>query len=145
MESWPTLRSASLRARLARPIVGRCSIRRPGPAPRGETAPRVRPAVRRRCAESPRRPRVARGSEDTRRSFPRGDPDPTGPGPRRRRPSAVLHLETRGMHRTRRRSPEGGTLMADCPECGRAIEKSNLIEGELFTCPDCGLELEVTV
>src|SRR5213079_2471647 len=83
---------------------------------------RVRPAVRRRCAESLRRPRFARGSEDTRRSISRGGPDPTGPGPRRGWPSAVLDLETNGMHRPRGRSPEGGT----------------------FPCPDCGLELEVT-
>ncbi len=34
--------------------------------------------------------------------------------------------------------------MTECPECGRAIGKANLIEGEIFPCPDCGLELEVT-
>jgi len=34
--------------------------------------------------------------------------------------------------------------MTECPECGRAIEQTNLIEGEIFPCPDCGLELEVT-
>ena len=34
--------------------------------------------------------------------------------------------------------------MTECPECGRAIEKQNLIEGEIFPCADCGLELEVT-
>jgi len=34
--------------------------------------------------------------------------------------------------------------MTECPECGRAIEKRDLIEREIFPCPDCGLELEVT-
>ena len=34
--------------------------------------------------------------------------------------------------------------MSERPECGRAIEKKDLIEGELFPCPDCGTELEVT-
>ncbi len=34
--------------------------------------------------------------------------------------------------------------MTECPECGRAIEKKDLIEGEVFPCPDCGTELEVT-
>ena len=34
--------------------------------------------------------------------------------------------------------------MSECPECGKAIEKRDLIEGEIFPCPDCGVELEVT-
>jgi alpha-aminoadipate/glutamate carrier protein LysW len=34
--------------------------------------------------------------------------------------------------------------MTECPECGRAIPRANLIEGEIFPCPDCGTELEVT-
>ena len=34
--------------------------------------------------------------------------------------------------------------MTECPECGRAIEPKDFIEGEIFPCPDCGLELEVT-
>lgn len=34
--------------------------------------------------------------------------------------------------------------MTECPECGRTLERRDLIEGEIFPCPDCGLELEVT-
>ena len=34
--------------------------------------------------------------------------------------------------------------MTECPECGRAITKTDQIEGEIFPCPDCGVELEVT-
>ncbi len=34
--------------------------------------------------------------------------------------------------------------MTECPECARPIEKKELIEGEIFPCPDCGIELEVT-
>ncbi len=34
--------------------------------------------------------------------------------------------------------------MTECPECGRAIQRASLIEGEIFPCPDCGLELEVS-
>ena len=34
--------------------------------------------------------------------------------------------------------------MTECPECGRPIEPKDFIEGEIFPCPDCGLELELS-
>jgi len=31
-----------------------------------------------------------------------------------------------------------------CPECDAALQAKDMIEGEIFACPDCGSELEVT-
>ena len=34
--------------------------------------------------------------------------------------------------------------MAKCPMCGAEVEKEpGMVVGELFECPDCGIELEV--
>ncbi len=33
--------------------------------------------------------------------------------------------------------------MAECPECGAAIEMEGLEQGEIVPCPECGAELEV--
>lgn len=33
--------------------------------------------------------------------------------------------------------------MPDCPECGASFEMKNMEQGEIFTCSDCGIELEV--
>jgi len=33
--------------------------------------------------------------------------------------------------------------MAECPECGYAFELENMEQGEIFTCKDCGIELEL--
>jgi len=33
--------------------------------------------------------------------------------------------------------------MVECPVCGLQLEQNNLIKNELFSCPDCGAELEV--
>ncbi len=34
--------------------------------------------------------------------------------------------------------------MTQCPECDGAVENATMILGEVFPCPDCGTELEVT-
>jgi len=34
--------------------------------------------------------------------------------------------------------------MTECPECAADLKPKDLIEGEIFSCPDCGTELEVT-
>jgi len=34
--------------------------------------------------------------------------------------------------------------MTECPECAAELQPKELIEGEIFSCPDCGTELEVT-
>ena len=34
--------------------------------------------------------------------------------------------------------------MTNCPECEGVLQKNNMIEGEIFSCPECGTELEVT-
>ena len=36
--------------------------------------------------------------------------------------------------------------MTQCPECEAMVENENptLLAGEIFPCPDCGTELEVT-
>ena len=34
--------------------------------------------------------------------------------------------------------------MTECPECEAPVENHALILGEIFPCPDCGTELEVT-
>jgi len=31
-----------------------------------------------------------------------------------------------------------------CPECEAVVQKGDKIEGEIFSCPECGVELEVT-
>ena len=36
------------------------------------------------------------------------------------------------------------THQANCPECEAAIALNDPIEGEIVSCPDCGVELEVT-
>jgi len=33
--------------------------------------------------------------------------------------------------------------MVVCPECDKEWDAGNLIKGEIITCPDCGVELEV--
>ena len=34
--------------------------------------------------------------------------------------------------------------MTSCPECEAAVAPKEMIEGEIFSCPGCGSELEVT-
>ncbi|MBU0474765.1 MAG: lysine biosynthesis protein LysW [Bacteroidetes bacterium] len=35
-------------------------------------------------------------------------------------------------------------MMAECPLCGSDVQKEpGMVVGELFECPDCGIELEV--
>ena len=34
--------------------------------------------------------------------------------------------------------------MTNCPECDASLVKSDMIVGEIFSCKDCGTELEVT-
>jgi alpha-aminoadipate/glutamate carrier protein LysW len=34
--------------------------------------------------------------------------------------------------------------MTNCPECDATVENQTKIMGEVFPCPDCGTELEVT-
>ncbi len=34
--------------------------------------------------------------------------------------------------------------MTQCPECEAAVENPTMVPGEVFACPDCGTELEVT-
>ncbi len=34
--------------------------------------------------------------------------------------------------------------MTQCPECDAAVMQKDMIEGEVFACPECGVELEVT-
>ena len=36
------------------------------------------------------------------------------------------------------------TLQTNCPECDAAIALNDPIGGEIVSCPDCGVELEVT-
>lgn len=36
------------------------------------------------------------------------------------------------------------TLSTHCPECEALIELSDVIEGEIVVCPECGADLEVT-
>jgi len=33
--------------------------------------------------------------------------------------------------------------MTECPECGAALQRKDMVQGEIFSCPDCGTELEV--
>ncbi len=34
--------------------------------------------------------------------------------------------------------------VAECPECAANVElKADVVEGEIVTCPECGVELEV--
>lgn len=36
------------------------------------------------------------------------------------------------------------TITAECPVCGADVElPQGTVQGELITCPDCGVELEV--
>ncbi len=34
--------------------------------------------------------------------------------------------------------------MTNCPECDATVESRAMILGEVFPCPDCGTDLEVT-
>jgi len=34
--------------------------------------------------------------------------------------------------------------MTECPECAGTLQRKDMVEGEIFTCPECGTELEVT-
>ena len=34
--------------------------------------------------------------------------------------------------------------MTNCPECDAALQLKDMIESEIFSCPECGTELEVT-
>ncbi len=33
--------------------------------------------------------------------------------------------------------------MAECPECGAELNMSDVVQGEIIQCEDCGVELEV--
>jgi alpha-aminoadipate/glutamate carrier protein LysW len=35
-------------------------------------------------------------------------------------------------------------MSAFCPECEAALTLTDVIQGEIVVCPDCGVELEVT-
>lgn len=36
-------------------------------------------------------------------------------------------------------------MTTECPVCGASVEKeASMVKGELISCPDCGVELEVT-
>jgi len=35
-------------------------------------------------------------------------------------------------------------MNANCPECDAEIALSNVMQGEIVVCPDCGADLEVT-
>jgi alpha-aminoadipate/glutamate carrier protein LysW len=35
------------------------------------------------------------------------------------------------------------TQTAPCPECEATISLTNVLRGEIVSCPDCGVELEV--
>lgn len=35
------------------------------------------------------------------------------------------------------------TLIANCPECDAELQLSDLIDGEIVVCSDCGVDLEV--
>ena len=35
-------------------------------------------------------------------------------------------------------------MSALCPECEAHLTLTNIIEGEIVVCPDCGVDLEVT-
>jgi alpha-aminoadipate/glutamate carrier protein LysW len=34
--------------------------------------------------------------------------------------------------------------MTQCPECDADVETRTMVQGEIFPCPDCGTELELT-
>ena len=34
--------------------------------------------------------------------------------------------------------------MTQCPQCDAVVQRADMIEGEIFSCPECGVELEVT-
>ena len=34
-------------------------------------------------------------------------------------------------------------MSATCPECEASLSLSNVMEGEIVVCPDCGVDLEV--
>lgn len=36
------------------------------------------------------------------------------------------------------------TTSAACPECAGSLSLSNIMQGEIVVCPDCGVDLEVT-
>lgn len=36
-----------------------------------------------------------------------------------------------------------GVREAECIDCGRGLRLTNPVVGEIVTCPDCGVELEV--
>lgn len=33
---------------------------------------------------------------------------------------------------------------SNCPECDATLQLSNVVQGEIVVCPDCGVDLEVT-
>jgi len=33
--------------------------------------------------------------------------------------------------------------VTQCPQCDAVLQKNEMIEGEIFSCPECGTELEV--
>ena len=33
--------------------------------------------------------------------------------------------------------------MTNCPECEATVENKDMVQGEVFPCPDCGTDLEV--
>ena len=35
-------------------------------------------------------------------------------------------------------------MPAHCPECEASLSLSNVMQGEIVVCPDCGVDLEVT-
>jgi alpha-aminoadipate carrier protein LysW len=37
----------------------------------------------------------------------------------------------------------GVLSMSNCPECGGDVPATDVIQGEILPCPDCGAELEV--
>ena len=34
--------------------------------------------------------------------------------------------------------------MTNCPQCEAVLQKNDMIESEIFACPECGVQLEVT-
>jgi alpha-aminoadipate/glutamate carrier protein LysW len=35
------------------------------------------------------------------------------------------------------------TIVAECPECSADLTLTNVVEGEIVVCSDCGVDLEV--
>ena len=34
--------------------------------------------------------------------------------------------------------------MTECPQCGAVLRLNDMIDGEIFSCAECGADLEVT-